>query len=219
MANNRTAYGFRWVGSMDGSCYPKPLEFTVASGYQAQVSAEDVGLSIGDPVEFNTGAPGTGMIELGAAGGSPSILWGVIAGFSNARIDANGMSRPTNYLPGGTTWTTEQTRSKVLVVPFGRNIWEVDVTGNDSSEDTLAEYRAFQNKCCNLTYTRDVSNPNKPKAGPSLLISDVNDDEGDFRILMVSLTQDNQDFSGNRVKLRVVINESGEAPFVTDPGI
>jgi hypothetical protein len=204
---------------MDGACYPKPLEFTVASAYQAQVSATDVGLSIGDPVQFNVGAPGTGMIELAAAAGSPSIIWGVIAGFSNARIDANGMSRPTNYLPGGTTWTTEQTRSKVLVVPFGRNIWEIDVTGNDTSEDTLAEYRAFQNKNVNLAYTLDVSNANKPKAGPSVDISSVTDDTADFRILQVSFTQDNQDFSGNFVKLRVVVNESGEAPFVVDPGI
>ncbi len=219
MANNRKGYGFRWVGNLDGACYPKPIEFTIASGYQAQVSATDIGLTPGDPVQFNVGSPGTGFMELAATGATPNIYWGVISGFSNARIDANGKARPASYLPGGTTWTTEATRSKVLVVPFGRNIWEIDVTGNSASFDTLTEYRALQNRCVNLAFTLDVSNPEKPKAGPSVDVSTATDDTADFRVLQVSFTQDNQDFSGNFVKLRVVINESGEAPFVTDPGV
>lgn len=219
MANNRKGYGFRWVGSMDGSCYPKPLEFTVASAYQAQVAAENVDLNIGDPVTFNTGAPGSGMIELAGTGATPNIYWGVIVGFTNARVDANGKARPSSYLPGGTTWSTEANRSKVLVVPFGRNIWEIDVTGNSASFDTLTEYRALQNRNVNLAYTRDVSNPDRPKAGPSVDVSTATDDTADFRVIQVSATQDNQDFSGNFVKLRVVVNESGEAPFVTDPGV
>lgn len=217
--NNTHQYGFRWVGNLDGACYPKPLELTVASGYQAQVSAADVDLNIGDPVQFNVGAPGTGFIELAAGGGSPSILWGVIVGFSNAKVDANGLARPSSRLPGGTTWTTEATRSKVLVVPFGRNIWECDVTGGTSTTDTLTEYRAQINRCINLTYSRDASNSDKPKANPLLDLTTLTDDTADFRIVDVSKTAMNQGYDGTFVKLRVVVNESGEAPFVTDPGV
>lgn len=217
--NNTHQYGFRWVGNLDGASCPKPLEFTVASAYQAQVSGSDVDLNIGDPVQFNVGAPGSGFIELASAAGSPSILFGVIVGFSNAKVDANGYARPASYLPGGTTWTTEATRSKVLVIPFGRNIWEIDVTGATSSTDTLTEYRAQQNRCANLAYSRDATNANRPKANPLLDISTVTDDTADFRILQVSPTYMNQGFDGTYVKLRVVVNESGEAPFVTDPGV
>lgn len=219
MANNTSQYGFRWVGSMDGSCYPKPRELYVASAYQATVSAENVDLNIGDPVQFNVGAPGSGFIELAAAAGSPSILWGVIVGFSNVKVGLPLKGRKFSRLPGGTTWTTEENMSKVLVVPFGRNIWEIDVTGNTSSTDTLTEYRAQINRNVNLAYTRDATDSDRPKAGPSVDISTVTDDTADFRIVGISGNRLNQDFSGNRVKLLVVVNESGEAPFVTDPGV
>lgn len=220
MANNTHQYGFRWVGSLDGCCYPKPIELTVASGYHAQVSATDVDLNIGDPVQFNVGAPGSGFIELASVSATPNIFWGVCIGFANVHgVDPTGEARPFNRLPAGTTWTLEKHRSKVLVIPFGRNIWEIDVTGNTSSTDTLTEYRATINRTVNLIYTLDITNTARPKANPMIDISTLSDDTGDFRIVDVGRTQMNQDFSGNFVKMRVVVNESGEAPFVTDPGV
>jgi hypothetical protein len=219
MANNTHRYGFRWVGSADGSCYPKPQEFLVASGYHAQVSATDVDLNIGDPVQFNVGAPGSGFIELAAVGATPNIFWGVIVGFSNVKVGLPLAGRKFSRLPAGTTWSLETDASKVLVVPFGRNYWEIDVTGNTSSTDTLTEYRAQVNRCANLIYTLDATDASKPKANPMLDISTVTDDTADFRIVNVSKTALNQDYSGNFVKLIVQVNESGEAPFVTDPGV
>lgn len=218
MADNVHVYGFRFAGSMDGSCYPKPRELLVASAYQAQVSAADVDLNIGDPVQFNVGAPGSGFIELASGGGSPSILWGVIVGFSNVKVGLPLKGRKYSRLPGGTTWTTEENASKVLVVPFGRNVWEIDVD-DAVTATTLTTYRALVNRCCNFTYSRDATDADRPKANPLLDISDANDDEGDFRIVGVSKTQLNQDYSGAYVKLLVTVNESGEAPFVTDPGV
>jgi hypothetical protein len=219
MANNSHRYGFRWVGSLEGGCCPKPLEFLVATAYQAQVSATNVDLSIGDPVQFNVGAPGTGFIELAGGAGSPSILYGVIVGFSNVKVGLPLKGRPFSRLPGGTTWTTEENASKVLVIPFGRNIWEVDVLNNGASQDTLTEYRALTNRCADLVYSLDSSNADFNRAGPYLNMTGVTDDTADFRILGVSGTRLNQDFSGNFVKMRVVVNESGEAPYVTDPGV
>lgn len=218
MADNTHRYGFRWVGSMDGSCYPKPREFLVASAYAAQVSATDVDLNIGDPVQFNVGAPGTGFIELATAAQNPSIFWGVIVGFSNVKVGLPLAGRKFSRLPAGTTWSLETDASKVLVVPFGRNIWEIDVDDKVTAT-TLTGYRALVNRCANLGYNLDITDTSKPKANPMLDISDANDDEGDFRIVGVSGTALNQDYSGSYVKLLVCVNESGEAPFVTDPGV
>lgn len=219
MANNTHQYGFRWVGSLDGGCCPKPIECRVASAYQATVSATNVNLNRGDPVQFNVGAPGTGFIELAAGAGSPSIFWGVIVGFSNVKVGLPLKGRPYSFLPGGTTYSTEENASKVLVIPFGRNIWEIDILNNTSSCDTFAEYLAMSNRCADLVYSLDTSNPDNPRANPYLNFTGITDDTADFRILGPSMTRMNQDFSGNNVKMRLVVNESGEAPYVTDPGV
>jgi hypothetical protein len=107
----------------------------------------------------------------------------------------------------------------VLVIPFGRNIWEIDVTGQTSSTDTLVEYRAQTNRCANVIYTLDITNTHQPKANTMLDISTVTDDTADFRIIGVSPTAMNQGFDGTFVKMRVMVNESGEAPYVIDPGV
>lgn len=219
MANNTHKYGFRWVGSLDGACYPKPQELLVASGYHGQVSATDVDLNIGDPVQFNVGAPGSGFIEHAAVGASPNIFWGVVVGFSNVKVGLPLAGRKFSRLPAGTTYSLETDVSKVLVVPFGRNLWEIDVTGNTTTTDTLTEYRAQVNRNANIIYTLDITDASKPKANPMLDISTATDDTADFRIINVSKTALNADFSGNFVKLVVCVNESGEAPYVIDPGV
>lgn len=218
MADNTHRYGLRWVGSLSGACYPKPREFLVASAYQATVSAQNVDLNIGDPVSFNVGAPGSGFIELASGAGSPSIFWGVIVGFSNVKVGLPLLGRKFSRLPGGTTWASEQNASKVLVVPFGDNLWEIDVDDKVTAT-TLAAYRALIDKNCDLTYSRDATNADQPKANPLLDISTASDDTADFRIVDVSRTAMNQDFSGSYVKLIVCGNEIGNAPYVTDPGI
>ena len=218
MANNTHRYGFRYVGNASGGVGPKPFELTVASAYAAQVSATDVDLNIGDPVQYNVGAPGSGFVELAAVGATPNVFYGVIVGCF-AKVDANGKARPCNRIPAGTTWTTEETRSRVWVIPFGRNIWEIDTTGGTATTNTLIEYRAQLNRNLNLIYTLDVTNTERPKANPMLDLTTLTDDTADFRLVDVGRTAENQDYSGTFVKMRVIVNESGEAPYVIDPGV
>lgn len=210
MADNIHQYGLRWVGSLDGGCCPKPIEKLVASGYQAQVGGQNVDLNVGDPVQLTT----DGTVILGAAGGSPSVLWGVIVGFANVKVGLPLKGRKFSRLPGGTTWTTEENASKVLVIPFGRNIWECDCD-DAVTATTLSAYRAFEGENVRLTFSRDATDSDRPKANPLLDISTHVATTEDFRIINVSKTALNQDYTGNFVKLRVAINESGEAPFVT----
>lgn len=210
MADNTHKYGFRWVGSLDGGCCPKPLEFLVATAYQAQVSASDVNLNIGDPVELVN----DGTIALATGGGAPSILYGVIVGFSNVKVGLPLKGRKYSFLPGGTTWTTEENASKALVIPFGRNIWEVDCD-DKTTATTLTAYRNLIGENVELEYVRDASNPDNPRANPMVDISTHVATTQDFRIVGVSKTALNQDYAGLYVKLLVTVNESGEAPFVT----
>lgn len=207
MANNVAKYGFRYKGNLEGGQAPRPIEYTVATTYHAQVSATDVDLNIGDPVQLST--DGTVVLASGATTGR---FLGVIVSINNARVDSNGYSRPAARLPAGTTWSTEDTRSKVGVIPFGRNFWEIDVDDNVTAT-TLAAYRLLINENCDLSYTLDTTNSLKPKATPRLDISTHVTSTADFRIIDISHTAENQDFSGTGVKLIVMVNESGEAPF------
>lgn len=210
MADNTHKYGFRWVGSLDGSCYPKPIEGTVVTAYQATISAQNVDLNIGDPVSLAS----TGTFELATPAGNPSTFWGVIVGFSNVKVGLPLKGRKFQRLPGGTTWTTEENRSKVLVVPFGRNLWEIDCD-DATTATTAAAYRLLIGENANLGYSRDATDADRPKANPLLDISTHVSTTADFRIINISQTALNQDFSGNFVKVIVAVNESGEAPFVT----
>ncbi len=211
MAQNNTArYGFRWVGSLDGSCYPKPQEFLVASAYAATVSATNVDLNVGDPVQQVS----DGTVALATGAGSPSTFYGVIVGFSNVKVGLPLAGRKFSRLPASTTYSGEADASKVLVVPFGRNLWEVDVDDNTTAT-TLTAYRALIGENADLSYTLDITDASKPKATPRLDISTHSSATKDFRIQGVSKTALNQDYAGTGVKVIVSVNESGEAPFVT----
>ena len=210
MANNRAVYGFKWVGSVNGSCYPKPIEKTVATAYAAQVSATDVDLNAGDPVQLVD----DGTVALATAAQNPSTFYGVVVGFANVKVGLPLAGRKFSRLPAGTTYTLETDVSKVLVVPMAGSYWQLDCDDNVTFT-TLAGYRTACGENANLSYTLDITDPSRPKATPRLDISDHNATEGDLRIIEVSKTAENADFSGTSVKMIVCVNETGESPYVT----
>lgn len=213
MADNRHKYGFRFYSSITGVGRTSGIEGTVTSGYQANV-VSNVGLSIGDPVAYNA----AGNFEL-AEDVTADRFFGVIVAINKARIDSNGKSRPASYLPGGTTWTNEVDRSSITVLPFGRDIWECDVD-DAVTATTLAAYRALVGLNVPIAYRLDLtSDVNKPRADPVLDISLAATTAGlDFRIMGVSKTQENQDFSGANVKLLVQLNVGSE-PMLGTTGV
>lgn len=213
MADNRHLYGFRWHGNLEGGCCPKPIEFTVKTAFDFSTQAGGaVDLNVGDPVVMDT--DGTVILATAAVGAAQN-LFGVVASINNAKVDANGYSRPASFLPVGTTWATEALRSKVGIIPFGRNTWEIDGNQVFAGATTIANYRVLLGGNVNFIYSRDVTNANRPKANPLLNLAATPDATAtkDFRLLDISHTADNFDFSGNFVKLVVVVNSSGEAPF------
>lgn len=215
MADNRHKYGFRFYASMNGSGRPPAIEGFIASAYAPLINTnESVGLSIGDPVQRLT----DGSFALaGDTATSGAVPFGVIGGFSNVKLDYSATkSRPASYYPSGVTYATKANETRVLVLPFGRDIWEIDhLNGANTTE---AAYRALIEANADLVYVRDVSNADKPRANPYLDLTSPGSATAHFRIFGISKTQENQDLSGANVKLLVQLNE-GREPMFTPTGL
>ncbi len=202
MANNTAKYGFRpvrgWPGG--GTNIPTPIEMAIADAYQATSdgAASNVGLSIGDPVlRVSTGT-------IGLATTTVDVAY-IIVGF---KPYWNGtFMTPTNYLPGATTGGgVDDRQSRALVVPVQACLWECDVDDNTTAT-TFDAYQAFIGENVDHTCVADLTNASRPKANPKLDISGHNTtDTLGWRIVAVSQSMENQDFSGTGVKLIVACN-------------
>lgn len=202
MADNRKKYGIRFHSTQGGSGRPACIEGVVASGYAGDHGGS-VGIAIGDPVDYLA----TGFMELTNDTATRDTLFGVVMSVANAKVDINGKARPANYLPSGTTYALEETTSKLIVAPFSDHVWEMDVD-DAVTATTLAAYRALVGSNVDMVFVRDTSNPDKPKCGPVLDISTVAATAAlMWRIVGVSKTRENFDFSGANVKLLVQLNQ------------
>lgn len=215
MADNNHKYGIRFYSSITGVGRPAALEFHVASGYAPVINTNvSVGLTIGDPVQLLT----DGSVALaGDTTTTGAVPFGVVVGITNAKVDSNNKARPTSYYPTGTTYTTKANETRVAVIPFGRDIFEIDAD-DAVTATTETAYRALIGNNADLVYLLDSSNPDRRKANPMLDISTAAAATAHFRILGISKTQENKDFSGNYVKLLVQLNE-GREPVFTATGL
>lgn len=202
MADNRHLYGIRFFSSQSGSGRPACIEGIVASAYAGDHGGS-VGITIGDPVDYLA----TGFMELTNDTATRDTLYGVVMNIANAKIDANGKARPTNYLPSGTTYSLEETTSKLTVAPFSDHFWQMDCD-DAVTATTLAAYRAFVGENVDMVFSRDTSIADKPRCNPLLDISTHAATAAlMWRIVGVSKTRENADFSGNFVKLLVQLNQ------------
>lgn len=215
MADNRRKYGIRFYASMTGVGRTAAVEGVIASAYAPLINTnESVGLSIGDPVQKLT--DGTYALA-GDTTTTGAVPFGVIASFANVKVDLVATkSRPNQYYPSGTTYTTKANETRVLILPFGRDLWEIDV--RNGALTTEAAYRAISEHNADLVYTRDIANPDKPRANPQLDLTSTGSATAHFRIFGISKTQENFDFSGANVKLLVQLNE-GREPVFTPTGL
>lgn len=218
MADNRHKYGIRFYASMTGAGRTSAIEGFIASGYAPLINTNvSVGLAIGDPVQRLT----DGSFALaGDTTTTGAVPFGVVAGFGNVKLDYGATkSRPSPYYPTGVTYTTKANETKVYVLPFGRDVWEIDADDNVTAT-TEAAYRALFENNFDLVYLLDAANPDKRRANPMLDISGggFGANTAHFRLFGISKTQENQDLSGNFVKLLVQLNE-GREPVFTSTGL
>ncbi len=205
MADNRHIYGIRFFSTQSGSGRPACVEGLVASAYQGNVGGgnTNVGISIGDPVDLLS----TGFMELSNDTAARDTMFGVVMSIANAKVDANNKARPASYLPGATSYTLEETTSKLIVAPFSSHYWQMDCD-DAVTATTLAAYRAFVGENVDFVYSPDTTNSDRPRANPLLDISTHATTAAlNFRIVGVSKTRENFDFSGLNVKLLVQLNQ------------
>ena len=198
---NRVVYGFRPI--TDGDPNALIEHHPVASAYQATVGG-NVDLNIGDPV-----ALASGNVQLvDGTEGTPGRVYGIIA--SIGPYLTGGVMRPTDVLPGGTTWTNFKDRSTVGIIPASKCRWRITSVQGSTSYDTETEYYTAVGK--NVDHILQDSGNNK--ADPALDLNPIATTTAQWRIVGVEDLV-GQDYSLSGVELIVVPNETAEAPFYT----
>lgn len=194
MADNVTVRGFRWVRSESGVGKPPILELPVADAYATK-------LCRGDAVKFAA----DGSMQRAAA--ADALIYGVVAGVKNF-WDGTFRQRGS-FVPASTTYGTDLTKQTLLqVIPVMGQIFEID--SNDSSTATTElAYQALVNENCDHVIESGSLNISYM----ALNISTHAITAKQWRIIGISKTLFNQDFTGNRVKLLVQCNQSEAVPY------
>lgn len=206
MVDNRPGYGFRWAREWNGCDVPKPITCLVATGtaFNVNAGAQGVGLGKGDLVTWNS-TTGTVTLCDGSEGGSGTVApLGVIVGVAPYWDATKSKMVFGEVLPSATAWGTVQARrSELYVVPVTAGLWEVDCD-DAVTATTEAAYQAFVGE--NLDHI-NAGASGQTRAYPKLDISGhATTDSLKWRIVGISKTRDNKDFSGANVKLIVQAN-------------
>lgn len=203
MADNRASYGFRFARAKYGRPLESPAKKLVASNAAFSVTggATAVGLGIGDPVKLVS----DGSVTLAAGSETtPDDIWGIVVGVAPYWNAALGVMQPANLLPSNVVWGTNLDRaSYVYVVPIEQAYWEIDCDENTTAT-TEATYKTYAGENASMVLTGASG---ALRVFPKLDISShATTNSLKLRIVEVSQTKDNYDFSGNNVKLIVEVN-------------
>ena len=208
--DNVKRYGFRWsIAGNGGKSCPNPLYYTVASGQNDTNDGAgfSVDLNVGDPVKMvNDGGVSLALTTEEVLG----IITTISPYWDGTRMVFG------NKLPNQTTWgTNEERRSYVGIVPATAGTWEIDC-----DDKVTATTKTAYELLIHLNTEHVVPGiAAQTSADPMLDISLVNTTNTlIWRIVGISRTLENQDFSGSYVKLLVQINVGEEAGFVATAG-
>lgn len=222
MADNTRQYGIRWSYTHNGGSAPQPLEMAVASAANFTVSgnATNLNLNVGDPIKIN--ADGTVSLAGGNENSQVSQpIWGVVVGMGyQGYYNGQNMVRKP-FLPSGVTYGTSVDRqSKVLVAPISSGYWEFDCDDAVTATSYLA-YQALIGENCDHRLSPNAlgfvnaqlaANPVLNIASHAAATTTLS-----LRIVGVSYTVANLDFTGNYVKIIAEANKGAE-PFYTNVG-
>lgn len=205
MADNSLKLGFHWARANNSG--PPPIEpGRVATGYNGvNGNSDSVDIYPGDPLTLLD----TGYYQLAAAGANIDAICMGIEQYYDGSVIRSGKS-----LPNQTAYGTVQSRtSRLLITPADAGYWEV-CCDDATTATTEAAYVALIGSNADHILTDGY----EPKAGTLLDIStntDGSPGSAGWRIVDISQTEENQDFSGNYVRLIVRVNETARAPHNT----
>lgn len=220
MADNQAMYGFRlFRGGAGATGGPNPEEWPVVSNYSSATPVGTAGCAIrpGDPLNLLA----SGMVQhITISDGTPAedtmkclgVCAAIAPVFNSAKGQFGLMDRMTSLPTGVVYGTNLERQSKVEIYPAEGLVFEVDCD-DAVTATTLAAYQALVGENCAISY-----NAVAPFANPRLDISTHQVGGAtpeQVRIVGISPTLANQDFSGANVKLLVRFNLVQQAPFVT----
>lgn len=201
--DNVAIYGLR-PATGKYCCDEVTLQKFVASAYQAAPGGTNVDLNVGDPVIRVS----DGSVAIAVAGATNPIH-GIVASVVRIWDAGLGAMRPSDKVPGATTWATIDRQTLITVYPVLGRYFEVDVD-DAVTATTLAGYQAFIGENVNLIYSASATTG---KATPKVDISaHATTNTFQFSIVDVSPSVMNQDFAGANVKLIVQVNLPDDNP-------
>jgi hypothetical protein len=220
MADNVAYYGYRlFTGAFAQTNAPLTRRLPVASNYDstAPVGTAGVGFRPGDVVSLTaTGDTLQHTVATGVLANQNTKPLGVVGGIDpwfDVSIGQAGAMRRADNLPAGIVYGTNLERqSNLLIIPVEGNTFEVDVV-NNTTFNTLALLQGIVGLNAELIYSAVA-----PKAFPRLDLTAANvtgANTRQWRIVGISPSLNNQDFTGLNVKLLVVCNIPQNAPFNT----
>lgn len=216
MADNQAAYGFRlFRAGAAGTTGPSDTRWPVVSNYASNTPVGTAGVAIrpGDPVNQLA----SGMVQhITISDGTPTEdtmkCLGVCAGidpvFNSAKGQFGAMDRFSSLPTGVVYGTNLERQSNILIYEAAAFEFEADCDDNVTAT-TLAAYQALVGENCAISY-----NASAPFANPRIDISTHVTTSEQLRIVGISPTLANQDFSGANVKLIVRFNLVQNAPFI-----
>lgn len=197
MADNQAQYGIRWAAGYAGqNNFPTVEERTVPSGASFDETQTNLYLGKGDLVKLETNGGVTLWLNADTAAGPYGVVMGVLPYWDGT------VMKPTRLLPSDIVYGTNlQRQSKVLVAPLAQGVWEADV--DDQNNTTEAAYQTLVNM--NVTVLNSTTNTTRPAARIDISTA-ASTSTLNFRLVGISKTQLNQDFSGANVKMLIVGN-------------
>lgn len=210
MADNTKVYGFRWsTAANGGKSMPSPVRLAYATSQDDQDDASNsIDINVGDPLKLVS----TGGVIVALTTNDVSY----VAVAFGPRWDGTKMV-PARKVNNQTAWgTIEDRRQWVYGVDARAGVWEVDCD-DKTTATTFAAYVAFIGENANWVVPGRTATTD---ADPMLDISSHATTAGlGCRIVGISPTMANQDFSGLYVKLLVRFNEINDAGAVANANL
>jgi len=205
MADNAVRYGFRFVKSRYGGGNPPVEEAWVATAASFDVNggAANVVLGEGDPlVQLSDGSV---TLAVGSETTDSTTILGICVGIKQYYDTVRGvMTAMGPGVPSDLAWGTNLARqTRIYYVPIEAAIWACQVD-DATTFTTEATYQAAIGENVRMVLT-GASGENRAK--PKLDISThATTNTFPFKIVDLSHTAQNQDYSGANVELYVISN-------------
>lgn len=198
MSDNRSRYGFRFYRSRTGIGMPSPERRFLASAYSGTPGSANCDVQIGDPMTLVSDGS-LAFATAGSAGAISHIVVGVEQYWDGTRM------RSGDKVPygSGSYGSNLERRTTILAVRVEDVIWEIDCDAASTYATLLAAINA------NADFSYNASAPN---ANPRLGVSTINTTHSlQLRIQGISENKENIDFTGNYVKMLVIVNKTSAA--------